>query len=322
MTKLSLLYILYIDYTVFSHFCQAFFAQNLCIRLVGINKKTDAFSASVYNCKHISRVLSGESLLRCDHLSRTRVAARLQLPLRHDGRRIRLICGIAPDRVYTDGRRYRRPGELLPHLFTLTDCSDVLFCCTVPGVASDGCYPLSLPMGARTFLRENLSAHPRDRTACSLSAFEFAVTGVLPRVRAVGTGTRRNVLSVVLAEILIANVVQIDKSSAHSVIALGAGHDLSRFDVVAPLHFLKLRHQCRNAYRKTENESSETYKNELDLRFPRLPRKNEERKNYTQNDEQDDGKRQCPNLSLFHNAPSVNVRYTVNRKTDFVLVII
>ena len=123
------------------------------------------------NCKRISRVLFGKFLFRCDHLSRTHVTVRLQLPLRHDGRRISLFCGIAPDRVYTDRRRYRRPGGLLPRLFTLTDCSDVLFCCTVPGVASGGRYPLSLPMGARTFLRENLSAHPRDRTACSILSF-------------------------------------------------------------------------------------------------------------------------------------------------------
>ena len=120
------------------------------------------------NCKRISRVLFGKFLFRCDHLSRTHVTVRLQLPLRHDGRRISLFCGIAPDRVYTNRRRYRRPGGLLPRLFTLTDCSDVLFCCTVPGVASGGRYPLSLPMGARTFLRENLSTHPRDRTACSI----------------------------------------------------------------------------------------------------------------------------------------------------------
>ena len=99
------------------------------------------------NCKRISRVLFGKFLFRCDHLSRTHVTVRLQLPLRHDGRRISLFCGIAPDRVYTNRRRYRRPGGLLPRLFTLTDCSDVLFCCTVPGVASGGRYPLSLPMG-------------------------------------------------------------------------------------------------------------------------------------------------------------------------------
>ena len=104
------------------------------------------------NCKRISRVLFGKFLFRCDHLSRTHVTVRLQLPLRHDGRRISLFCGIAPDRVYTNRRRYRRPGGLLPRLFTLTDCSDVLFCCTVPGVASGGRYPLSFPWEARTFL--------------------------------------------------------------------------------------------------------------------------------------------------------------------------
>lgn len=70
------------------------------------------------NCKRISRVLFGKFLFRCDHLSRTHVTVRLQLPLRHDGRRISLFCGISPDRVYTNRRRYRRPGGLLPRLFT------------------------------------------------------------------------------------------------------------------------------------------------------------------------------------------------------------
>ena len=136
------------------------------------DKKTDAETASVgfysNNCKRISRVLFGKFLFRCDHLSRTHVTVRLQLPLRHDGRRISLFCGIAPDRVYTDGRRYRRPGELLPHLFTLTELFGCSFLLHFPGSCLRRTLSVILPMGARTFLRENLSAHPRDRTACSL----------------------------------------------------------------------------------------------------------------------------------------------------------
>ena len=47
----------------------------------------------------------------------------------------------------------------------------VSLCCTFPGVAPGGCYPLSLPYGARTFLRTGLSASPRGCPACLLSHF-------------------------------------------------------------------------------------------------------------------------------------------------------
>ena len=50
-------------------------------------------------------------------------------------------------------------GELLPRLSTLTADAAVYLCCTFPGVAPGGCYPLSLPYGARTFLTKGLSAH-------------------------------------------------------------------------------------------------------------------------------------------------------------------
>lgn len=46
-------------------------------------------------------------------------------------------------------------GELLPHLSTLTGQRPAdYFCCTFPRVAPGGCYPLSLPCGARTFLTD------------------------------------------------------------------------------------------------------------------------------------------------------------------------
>ena len=48
-------------------------------------------------------------------------------------------------------------GELLPHLSTLTPFKEneaVYLCCTFPRVAPGGCYPLSLPCGARTFLTD------------------------------------------------------------------------------------------------------------------------------------------------------------------------
>lgn len=43
--------------------------------------------------------------------------------------------------------------------------SAVLFCCTFPEVALGGRYPLPSSVGARTFLRQNLSVFARDRAA-------------------------------------------------------------------------------------------------------------------------------------------------------------
>ena len=74
--------------------------------------------------------------------------------------------GVAPDRVYSDGRFHTPSGELLPRLSTLTSSTQsrraVYLCCTFPEVAFGGRYPLSLPCGARTFLTTGLSAWPRD----------------------------------------------------------------------------------------------------------------------------------------------------------------
>ena len=63
------------------------------------------------------------------------------------------FLGLAPGGVYTDARRYRRAGELLPRLFTLTaDSAAGIFCCTFLEVTFTGRYPAPLPCGARTFL--------------------------------------------------------------------------------------------------------------------------------------------------------------------------
>ena len=53
-------------------------------------------------------------------------------------------------------------GELLPRLSTLTGGKPpaVYLCCTFPRVAPGGCYPLSLPCGARTFLTDGPFAPP------------------------------------------------------------------------------------------------------------------------------------------------------------------
>ena len=60
-------------------------------------------------------------------------------------------------------------GELLPRLSTLTGLPGsspaVYLCCTCPRVAPGGCYPLSLPCGARTFLTHRLSPYARDHSA-------------------------------------------------------------------------------------------------------------------------------------------------------------
>ena len=59
-------------------------------------------------------------------------------------------------------------GELLPRLSILTPkeaFEAVYFCCTCPRVAPGGCYPLSLPYGARTFLTHRLSPYARDHPA-------------------------------------------------------------------------------------------------------------------------------------------------------------
>ena len=82
--------------------------------------------------------------------------------------------GVAPDRVYSDGR-FRAVGCALTAPFhpyrtgrpTRRYISVALFlksplCCTFPEVAFGGRYPLSLPCGARTFLMDGLSAWPRD----------------------------------------------------------------------------------------------------------------------------------------------------------------
>ena len=73
------------------------------------------------------------------------------------------FLGLAPGGVYTDARRYRRAGELLPRLFTLTaDSAAVIFCCTFLEVTFTGRYPAPLPCGARTFLILYRELQPAD----------------------------------------------------------------------------------------------------------------------------------------------------------------
>ena len=62
---------------------------------------------------------------------------------------------------FTASRCSHVTGELLPRLSTLTVQSTAVYlCCTFPRVAPGGCYPLSLPCGARTFLIDGPFAPP------------------------------------------------------------------------------------------------------------------------------------------------------------------
>ena len=53
------------------------------------------------------------------HLSRRTVAGTLQPPSRKQPGKPCFLCGVAPDRVYSDGRFRTPSGALLPHLSTL-----------------------------------------------------------------------------------------------------------------------------------------------------------------------------------------------------------
>ena len=96
------------------------------------------------------------------HLSRRTVAGALQPPSRKQPGKPCFLCGVAPDRVYSNGHFYAPLGELLPRLSILTasggPLTAVFLCCTFPQIALGGRYPLSLPCGARTFLMRGLSA--------------------------------------------------------------------------------------------------------------------------------------------------------------------
>ena len=102
------------------------------------------------------------------HLSRRTVAGALQPPSRRQPGKPCLLCGVAPDRVYSGGHS-RATGCALTAPFHPCREAAVYFCCTFPEVAFGGRYPLSLPCGARTFLtKAPLGADARlsDPVAC------------------------------------------------------------------------------------------------------------------------------------------------------------
>ena len=81
----------------------------------GSPKKTPPlFSGGVF----YDRVCKPGSVID-SHLSRRTVAGALQPPSRKQPGRPCLLCGVAPDRVYSNGRFHTPLGALLPHLSTL-----------------------------------------------------------------------------------------------------------------------------------------------------------------------------------------------------------
>ena len=96
------------------------------------------------------------------HLSWRAVAGALQPPREQPGRpwgparNPRSHTGVAPDRVYSDGRFHAVGCALTapfhPYLIGAGADGAVYLCCTFPEIALGGRYPLSLPCGARTFL--------------------------------------------------------------------------------------------------------------------------------------------------------------------------
>ena len=95
----------------------------------------------------VSRVLSLDG-----HLSGTRVAARLKPPVGTDGPPM-VPVGVAADRVYRPPMLpWGAVSSYLAFPPLLPQAAAVYLCCTIPGVAPGGRYPLSLPCAARTFL--------------------------------------------------------------------------------------------------------------------------------------------------------------------------
>ncbi len=97
-----------------------------------------------------------------NHLSRTHVAVRL-MPPRWAAEQTLTPGGVLLRIGFTWLRRLRRTGELLPRLSILACLREypkmqaVYFCCTCPGVASGGCYPLSCSVKPGLSSRQDLS---------------------------------------------------------------------------------------------------------------------------------------------------------------------
>ena len=92
------------------------------------------------------------------HLSSRRVAPAIQPPERKQPGKPCFLCGVAPDRVCSDGCFHTIGCALTAPFHPYHQMMAVYLCCTFPEVAFGGRYPLSLPCGARTFLMYGLSA--------------------------------------------------------------------------------------------------------------------------------------------------------------------
>ncbi len=102
------------------------------------------------------------------HLSRPAIARRFQPPSRRQPGKPCLLCGVAPDRVYSAPMFPWSGCALTAPFHPYLKNKAVSLCCTCPGVTPGGRYPLSLPYGARTFLTGQLSPLPRDCPTRSL----------------------------------------------------------------------------------------------------------------------------------------------------------
>ena len=118
--------------------------------------ESELFTAKIAS-KPVSRVLSFKTAIYLD----------APLPTRSSHLHGTAGPAICPSTVllrieFTAMGSLQPSGELLPRLSTLTSRHKagkaVFLCCTFPRVAPGGCYPLSLPYGARTFLMNGLSA--------------------------------------------------------------------------------------------------------------------------------------------------------------------
>ena len=129
------------------------------------NTFSTSSNAAASSCVRSDRVCKPGSVID-SHLSRRTVAGTFQPPSRKQPGKPCFLCGVAPDRVCSDGC-FHTIGCALTTPFhpyfadagseALTDKA-VYLCCTFPEVAFGGRYPLSLPCGARTFLMYGLSA--------------------------------------------------------------------------------------------------------------------------------------------------------------------
>ena len=116
-------------------------------------------------CKIMQQPLCGDQIYKPgsvfdSHLSSRRIAPAIQPPDRKQPGKPCFLCGVAPDRVCSDGCFHTIGCALTApfHPYRIVINPAVYLCCTFPEVAFGGRYPLSLPCGARTFLMYGLSA--------------------------------------------------------------------------------------------------------------------------------------------------------------------